>query len=119
MQKLRAPRVREMSRWSNHSAMVRSTMERLKPSLSRSRLRRFFNQSDIPIIPVHFDESDTTPERLEARARELDISVEALIQRAIAEHLGAYGLPAVSTSPEPTNLSELFQAHGLLKQQQK
>ncbi|XJC74186.1 hypothetical protein ACHFCA_27260 [Delftia tsuruhatensis] len=79
----------------------------------------FFNQSDMPIIPVHFDESDTTPERLEARARELDISVEALIQRAIAEHLGAYGLPVVSTSPEPENLSELFQAHGLLKQQQK
>ncbi len=119
MQKFRALRVRGMPRWFIPSALDRSTMERLKPNLSRSRLRRFFNQSDMPIIPVHFEESDTTPDRLAARARELDISVDALIHRAIAEHLGAYGLPVAPASPEPTSLSELFQAHGLLKSPQK
>jgi len=115
MQKFRALRVRGSPKWYSPSAPNRSTMERLKPSLSRSGLRRFFNQSDMPTIPVHFDDSDTTPERLEARARELDISVDALIHRAIAEHLGAFGLPEGPPSSEPTTLGELFQAHGLLK----
>ncbi|WP_198971681.1 hypothetical protein [Xylophilus sp. ASV27] len=61
----------------------------------------------MPAFSIHFDGSHTTPERMTARAQELGIPVEALIHRAIAEHLGARFLPVVPASREPTNLSEL------------
>ena len=64
---------------------------------------------------IHFDDNDTTPDRLRDRALELGIPVDVLIQRAVSEHLGVHCLRQVGTDKQPLNLNELFQMHGFLK----
>ena len=69
----------------------------------------------MPSFTIHFDDSDTTPDRLRDRALELGIPVDVLIQRAVSEHLGVHCLRQVGTDKQPHNLNELFQMHGFLK----
>lgn len=107
--------VRGQSKRVFSSASNRSPRERLNHIRSRMRLLRFQHRRGMPSFTIHFDDSDTMPARLYARAKELDIPVDVLIQRAIVEHLGVYGLPPPDISREPANLKELFKAHGLLK----
>ncbi len=64
---------------------------------------------------IHFDDNDTTPDRLRDRALELGIPVDFLIHRAVSEHLGVHCLRQAGTEKPPDNLNELFQRHGFLK----
>ena len=64
---------------------------------------------------IHFDDNDTTPDRLRDRALELGIPVDFLIHRAVLEHLGVPCLQQAGTEKPPNNLKELFQRHGFLK----
>ena len=52
----------------------------------------------MPTIKIHFNDRETLPESLELRAKELDITVEQLIKRFIAEGMNAIeaaGHPAI------------------------
>ena len=44
------------------------------------------------VFTVSFSDNETMPERIEAMAADLGITSEMLIRRALAEHLGGYGL---------------------------
>ena len=47
------------------------------------------------VFTVSFSDNETMPERIEAMAADLGITSEMLIRRALAEHLGGYGLQEV------------------------
>lgn len=58
-----------------------------------------FEEKCMPTIKLHFCERDTLPDLLESEAQELDITVEQLVKRFIADGMrhrfGAKGEPAI------------------------
>ncbi|AVO43475.1 hypothetical protein [Simplicispira suum] len=64
---------------------------------------------------IHYDDLDTTPERLKAMAEELGLTPEELIHQAIDKHMGGYGLKTPPPGFEAKSLHELFVAHGVQK----
>jgi hypothetical protein len=108
MQRYLATRVRERPKRLNLTG----------PShIKRATLFRQLRRKNVvmPSFTIHFDDDDTTANRMQAMANELGIPVDALIHRAISEHLGTYGLTKVDPEFKADGLRELFQAHGLLK----
>jgi hypothetical protein len=67
------------------------------------------------VFTVSFSDNETTPEHIEARAAELGITPEMLIRRAIAEHLGGYGLQEVPPGVKVKNLTDFLIHSGVLK----
>ncbi len=67
------------------------------------------------VFTVSFSDNETTPEHIEARAAELGITPEMLIRRAIAEHLGDYGLQELPPGAKVKNLTEFLSHSGVLK----
>ena len=112
---IRAFWVRGQSKRVYPSALNRSPRERLNQTRSWVRSLRFQHGRGMPSYTIHFDDDDTTPLRLQARAKELDIPVDALIIRAIDQHLRMHGVQPVDIAKAPANLREFFTAHGLIK----
>lgn len=65
---------------------------------------------------VEYDDEETMPEMIEAMATELGITPQMIIRRALADHLGAYGLKEPRVGFHPTNLHDLWVEVGILKQ---
>lgn len=112
---IRAFSVRGKSKRIYTPTLNRVSRERLNQARSWVQSMRSQHDRDMPSYTIHFDDNDTTPSRLQAFAKELDISVDDLIHRAISQHLGMYGTQPVDIGKEPTNLQEFFVANGLLK----
>ncbi|EER62088.1 conserved hypothetical protein [Acidovorax delafieldii 2AN] len=64
---------------------------------------------------IEFDDDETMPDRLRARAAEWGISPEDLIHRAIDALMVDYGLPALPKDFHAKSLRELFEVGGVLK----
>lgn len=60
------------------------------------------------VFTVSFSDNETMPERIEAMAADLGITSEMLIRRALAEHLGGYGLQEVPLGTKVKNLTEFL-----------
>lgn len=69
----------------------------------------------MPTLKIEFDDDDTTPDRIAAIARDNGISSEQLVQRAIAQYLGEFGLKPLSEGSKPQSLQALFEETGVLK----
>jgi len=67
------------------------------------------------VFTVSFSDNETMPERIEAMAADLGITSEMLIRRALAEHLGGYGLQEVPLGTKVKNLTEFLIHSGVLK----
>ena len=67
------------------------------------------------VFTVSFSDSETTLEHIEARAAELGITPEMLIRRAIAEHLGDYGLQEVPPGAKVKSLTDFLMHSGVLQ----
>lgn len=64
---------------------------------------------------VSFSDNETMPEHIESRAAELGITPEMLIRRAIAEHLGDYGLQEVPPGQKIKSLTDFLIHSGVFK----
>ena len=64
---------------------------------------------------IRYQSDESMPERIDTRAAECDITPEQLIQRAITQYMGDYGLKALPEGFEAGSLRELFEAKGLMK----
>ena len=67
------------------------------------------------VFTVTFSDNETTPEHIESRAAELGITPEMLIRRAIAEHLGDYGLQEVPPGQKIKCLTDFLIHSGVFK----
>lgn len=64
---------------------------------------------------VEYDDNESMPDRIEAMASELGITPQMIIRRALADHVGAYGLKERREGFEPTTLYDLWVEVGILK----
>ena len=67
------------------------------------------------VFTVSFSDNETMPERIEAMAADLGITSEMLIRRALAEHLGGYGLQEIPLGTKVKSLTEFLIHSGVLK----
>ena len=67
------------------------------------------------MFTVSFSDNETTPNHIESMAAELGITPEMLIRRAIAEHLGDYGLQEVPPGAKVKSLTDFLMHSGVLK----
>ena len=78
-------------------------------SLDRTRNRAIV----MPRYVIEFSDQDTMPERLEQMASELDITVEELVHRFIADGMKGYGLDEGTIDAE--SLDEFLVKAGVRK----
>ena len=67
------------------------------------------------MFTVSLSDNKTTPDHIESMAAELGITPEMLIRRAIAEHLGDYGLQEVPPGAKVKSLADFLSHSGVLK----
>lgn len=67
------------------------------------------------VFTVSFSDNETAPDHIESMAAELGITPEMLIRRAIAEHLGEYGLQEVPPGGKIKNISDFLTHSGVFK----
>ncbi len=64
-------------------------------------------------LTLKFADNETTLDRLSSLAKELEITPEEWVHRAVAKELGEYGLMAVPPNFKPKNFVELAEAVGI------
>lgn len=67
------------------------------------------------VFTVSFSDNETMAEHIEAMAADLGITPEMLIRRALAEHLGDYGLKEVPEGAKINSITELLIHSGVFK----
>ena len=67
------------------------------------------------VFTVSFSDNETMPDHIEAMAAELGITPEMLIRRALAAHLGEYGLQEVPPGVKVKSIPEFLVYSGVLK----
>lgn len=66
-------------------------------------------------ITLQFRDDDTLPDRLREMASLRQTTTQDIIERALCEYLGDFGLKPVPEGFQPKNILELAQARGLFK----
>ena len=92
-----------------------TTMGHVKQSQHWLKLPHAQRSITMQQITITFSDDDTLPDRLRMMADEIQVPVEALIIRAIDEHLGDKYLKKPPNDIQAKSLGELFQAYGLTK----
>jgi hypothetical protein len=67
------------------------------------------------VFTVSFADNETMPDCIEAMAADLSITPEMLIRRALAAHLGEYGLQEVPSGVKVKSITEFLIHSGVLK----
>ena len=92
-----------------------SFVERFEPNQQWLWRQREKRRTTMREYVIRFSDDATMPERIEARATECEITPEQLINRAITQYMGDYGLKPLPEGYEANSLRDLFEAKGLLK----
>ena len=96
-------------------ARVGSPQEQVKPSRLRLKLLHATRRSPMQQITITFRDDDTLPDRIALMAQAHQTTTQDIIERALSEYLGDFGLKPVPEGFRPKNILELAQAIGVIK----